>query len=102
MAPEVSLLVEVVYAGRDRQIAVRVELPEPATIADAIAAAGRLPEFSGLDLSARRTGIFGRLAQPGTRLRRGDRVEIYRPLLADPKQARARRAQKRKSRQAAD
>jgi len=76
--------VEVIYALRARQRVRRLELPKGATVRDALRAA-RLPV-------GRAAGIFGRVAEPGARLRDGDRVEIYRALRADPKEARRRRA----------
>jgi hypothetical protein len=76
-----DLTVEVVFAPEARS----VTLPAGATLADALAAAG----FSARGL---KTGIFGALAGPETLLKDGDRVEIYRPLAIDPKEARRRRA----------
>jgi putative ubiquitin-RnfH superfamily antitoxin RatB of RatAB toxin-antitoxin module len=89
----VNLRVEVVYATAESQTLVCVELAPGATIADAIAAARRKPEFEKLDVAGLRVGIFGKLAEAATRLADGDRVEIYRPLQVDPMQARRRRAQ---------
>ncbi len=76
-----ELRVEVVFAPEVRT----VTLPAGATLGDALAAAG----FAAHGL---KTGIFGRLAEPQTLLKDGDRVEIYRPLALDPKEARRRRA----------
>jgi putative ubiquitin-RnfH superfamily antitoxin RatB of RatAB toxin-antitoxin module len=64
-----------------------LELPEGATVQDALAKAG---------IVARSAGIFGEQVAPGTRLREGDRVEVYRPLSIDPKEARRRRAVRRR------
>jgi putative ubiquitin-RnfH superfamily antitoxin RatB of RatAB toxin-antitoxin module len=84
--------VEVVYAGAEAQHIAAVDLDQGATVADAITAARGTGEFAGLDIAGLRVGIFGRLADPATPLRDGDRVEIYRPLKVDPMQARHRRA----------
>lgn len=87
--------VEVVYAASGRQSLVSLDLNEGATIADAIAAAAHAEGMPEVDLETTRFGIFGKLATPATQLAAGDRVEIYRPLLVDPKQARHRRARKK-------
>lgn len=80
--------VEVVLAFPDRVEHVRVELPAGATAGDAVAAAG----FS----EAHAIGIFGKRVKLDHPLREGDRVEIYRPLAIDPKEARRRRAAARR------
>jgi putative ubiquitin-RnfH superfamily antitoxin RatB of RatAB toxin-antitoxin module len=83
--------VEVVLAWPRRFESATVELPEAATLADAVAAAG----FAGREEVAG-YAIFGVNAGPSARLRDGDRVELLRPLTADPKEARRRRALKPK------
>jgi putative ubiquitin-RnfH superfamily antitoxin RatB of RatAB toxin-antitoxin module len=80
-----ALRVEVVHARPDRADVVAVQLPDGATVRDALLAAG---------MTAERVGIFGRLVKLETRLADGDRVEIYRPLTTDPKEARRRRARR--------
>lgn len=84
--------VEVVYALPDAQHRVHLELAEQATVADALAAVRRIPPFDALNLAAHEVGVFGRLVAEAEQLQPGDRVEIYRPLLLDPKEARRRRA----------
>ncbi len=84
--------VQVVYALADRQHAVAVELPAGATVADALAAVAAIPPFDGLDLETVPVGIFGDRVGREQRLEPHDRVEIYRPLLLDPREARRRRA----------
>jgi putative ubiquitin-RnfH superfamily antitoxin RatB of RatAB toxin-antitoxin module len=71
-------------------------LAEGSTLRDAVHASGLLREsgLEGLDIEICQVGVFGRKKTPDTVLREGDRVEIYRPLLADPKEARRRRAVK--------
>jgi uncharacterized protein len=81
--------VEVVYARPDGARVVSLELPAGATLRDAIAACG-------LGIETPAVGIFGKRAALDTPLKPGDRVEIYRPLLLDPKEARRRRAFRKK------
>jgi len=80
----VALRVEIVAAAPRRASVVAVELPEGATVRDALAAAGLVHRGS--------IGIFGERASPESRLSDGDRIELYRPLALDPKEARRRRA----------
>jgi putative ubiquitin-RnfH superfamily antitoxin RatB of RatAB toxin-antitoxin module len=84
--------IEVVYARPERQRLVTVELAAGATARDAVRASGLAAEFPGDDLEQAPLGVFGRDCADGTVLRAGDRVEIYRPLQVDPKEARRRRA----------
>ncbi len=85
--------VDVIYALPDRQAQVNVDLERGATVADALAAvAGREP-FSELDLAAVPVGVFGEPVGRDAKLSEGDRVEIYRGLVIDPKEARRRRAE---------
>ena len=83
--------VEVAYAEPARQFLKRVTLETGATIADAIAASGLEAEL-GIDASSLATGIWSKPKPRDTALADGDRVELYRALLADPKEARRRRA----------
>jgi putative ubiquitin-RnfH superfamily antitoxin RatB of RatAB toxin-antitoxin module len=85
-----EIVVEVALALPRRTLFKRLALDEGATVADAIAAAD-LGE-DGASVDPQRLGIFGRRVPPGQLLRDGDRVEIYRPLVLDPKEARRRRA----------
>ena len=59
-------------------------------------------QFEGLDIDNARLGIFGKVVSPGQVLHAGDRVEIYRPLLADPKQVRKERAARAREKRAAE
>ena len=81
----------VVWATREIQDIVAVELPPGATIADAVARSGLVAHY-GLDPAALGYAVFGRRHAADTRLAEGDRVELTRALLADPKAARALRA----------
>ena len=86
--------VEVVLAMPERQELVRLDVTSGSTLADAIALSGLAAMFEGFELDLDRVGIFGHKASPLRVLRAGDRVEIYRPLLADPKEVRRQRALK--------
>ena len=88
--------IEVVYAAVDRQVLRAVSVPEGTTVRDALLKSGIGDEFPELDLAACPVGIFGKvIADPEVRLiQAGDRIEIYRPLLADPKEVRRLRAAK--------
>ena len=90
-----KLLIEVVYALPRRQILRRVVLPAGSTLADALRASGLAEEFPEID--ATRVGIHGKPAPADAALRDRERVEIYRPLRADPKQARRTRAAKQRA-----
>jgi putative ubiquitin-RnfH superfamily antitoxin RatB of RatAB toxin-antitoxin module len=85
-----NLRVEVIYALPTGEDAVTLRLPAGATAGEAVRASGLLEKHPGLD--ARKIGIYGKVVDPGATLRDGDRVEIYRPLALDPKEARRRRA----------
>ena len=87
-----TMPVEVVYALSDRQIVLALEVVADATIADVITRSGILDKFPEIDLGKNKVGIFGKLGKLTDTLHPGDRVEIYRPLIADPKQVRKQRA----------
>lgn len=89
--------VEVAYAVPDAQVVVAVELPPGATIEQAIAASGLLQQFPQIDLRHDGVGIFGERRVLTDIVTDGDRVEIYRPLKADPKDQRRQRARKKRS-----
>jgi putative ubiquitin-RnfH superfamily antitoxin RatB of RatAB toxin-antitoxin module len=82
----------VVYALPRAQRVVELALADGATVAEAVAQSGLLEEFPELNREAVAVGIFNRACALQTRLRDGDRVEIYRPLVIDPKEARRARA----------
>lgn len=84
--------VEVAYARPDVQVILVVELADGATANDAIAASGILSRFPEIDLTQNKIGVFSQLCGLDQPLRPGDRVEIYRPLPVDPKEARRQRA----------
>ena len=87
-----DLHIEVVYATPAHQAVKSVRLPAGSRVAAAITASGLLAEFPEIDLGVNRVGVYAEPVELDTVLEDGDRVEIYRPLLADPKEARRRRA----------
>lgn len=89
---EAHFKVEVAYARPDRQWLVAVEVAQGATVEQAVRASGILEKCPEIDLAGNKVGIFGKLCKLDQRLRAGDRVEIYRPLIADPKEVRRKRA----------
>lgn len=90
--------VEVTYALPGRQELVKLVLPAGTTAGEAIEASELLHRHSEIDLSgANKIGIFGKLCKPDAELRDRDRVEIYRPLIADPKAVRKKRADEGKA-----
>jgi len=84
--------IEVVLAMPEKQILLEVSLAAGSTIADAIELSGIAGMFAGFELDTAKVGIFGQVASREQTLRDGDRVEIYRPLIVDPKEARRQRA----------
>lgn len=81
--------VSVAYALPERQLWLEVEVPEQATVREAIDASGLARTFTALDLSTQKVGIFGKLVSLQARLEPGQRVEIYRPITANPSLLRA-------------
>jgi putative ubiquitin-RnfH superfamily antitoxin RatB of RatAB toxin-antitoxin module len=91
---QTSIRVEVVLAMPERQDLLVLEVATGSTLADAIAQSGLLEMFENFELDLEKIGIFGQKTSPDQVLREGDRVEIYRPLIADPKEVRRQRALK--------
>lgn len=90
-----NLTVEVVYATSSVQALVTLKLPAGATVQEAIQASGFLQHFPDINLAVNSVGIFGKVCNLDQVLKPSDRIEIYRPLLHDPKDARRHRAIKR-------
>jgi putative ubiquitin-RnfH superfamily antitoxin RatB of RatAB toxin-antitoxin module len=91
-----NINVEVLYALPGQQPIMQVQLAEGATVEDAIRASGVLDAFPEIDLAKNKVGIFSRLVKLDEEVRDKDRVEIYRPLIADPKEVRRKRAEEGK------
>ena len=93
------MIVEVAYALAEKQSLISLEVKEGSTLKEAIDASGILKQYKQIDLSKDRVGIFSKFATFDTVLREKDRVEIYRPLEADPKKVRKERAAQSKAMQ---
>ena len=91
---EKLMIVEVAYAKPEKQIILNATLPEGATVEEAIIKSGILDRFSEIDLSQIKVGIFSSACKLNQVLKEFDRVEIYRPLLHDPKESRRSKAAK--------
>jgi putative ubiquitin-RnfH superfamily antitoxin RatB of RatAB toxin-antitoxin module len=83
--------VGVCYADSDRQLWLKMEVPDDSSVEDAIRNSGILKQFPEIDLSTQKVGIFGKLVKLNAPVKEGDRIEIYRPIIADPKTVRRRR-----------
>lgn len=96
-----SIAIEVVYALADRQRLLRLSVPQGTTMREAVRLSGMQQHFPDADLRQAPLGIFGKaVPKPEERvLEEGERVEIYRPLIADPKEVRKQRAAKAKARE---
>jgi uncharacterized protein len=97
MTGQPSITVTVAFAAAYEQVVIEVTLRSGSTIGDAIARSGICARFPEIDLVAVKAGIWGKVRDLKYELRDGDRVEIYRPLKADPKEARRARAGKTRS-----
>ncbi len=86
------ITVDIVYARRDVQELMSLKLPTGVTVKEAVERSGLLAKFPEIDLTKNKLGVFAKLVKPDTVLRDRDRVEIYRPLFADPKEVRKQRA----------
>lgn len=89
-----KMVIEVAYALPAKQYLFQVKLDAGATVEQAIAASGLLILRNDIDLTKNRVGIYSRFVKLTDQVSDGDRVEIYRPLLADPQELRRKRAQK--------
>jgi putative ubiquitin-RnfH superfamily antitoxin RatB of RatAB toxin-antitoxin module len=92
------VIVTVVYAGTERQLVLKVDVEAGVTVEEAIVTSGVLSLEPDLNLKNLVVGIWNRAARLEQRVREGDRIEIYRPLQADPKEARRIRADIRRRR----
>ncbi|WP_347987540.1 RnfH family protein [Methylomonas sp. AM2-LC] len=84
--------VGVCYAQADRQIWLKLDVPETSTISEVIVLSGLLNQYPEIDLETQKVGIFGKIAKLDTLVKDGDRVEIYRKITADPAQVQRRRS----------
>ena len=102
MSNDNTITVEVAYALPHKQALLALQLPCGTTVLDAARRSGISDKFVGVDLDDATFGIFGQLVAATQVLRDGDRVEIYRPLIADPKEVRKARAARAKERRQHD
>ena len=91
-----KIKIELVYALPAEQTLLKLEVPRGATIAEAVRLSGILDKYPEIDLEKGKFGIFGKLSKTDVVLREKDRIEIYRPLIADPKEVRRKRAEEGK------
>ncbi len=93
--------VEVVYALPEQATVITLNIDDTTTVGEAISQSGILAKHPDIDLSRQAVGIFSQIVSLDTVPRDGDRIEIYRPLIADPKEMRRRRAAQMAERKAA-
>lgn len=74
----------VAYADKFKQVWLKLDVPEGATVKEAIEKSGLLTQFPEIDLNKQKVGIFGKLTKLDAKLEEGTRIEIYRPITADP------------------
>ncbi len=97
-----QIAIEVAFALPKRQTLLSLQVPVGSTIRQAIESSGILATYPEIDLAVNKVGIWSRSAKLDEVLNAGDRIEIYRPLVADPKDMRRRRAEKAKDEGRAD
>lgn len=95
MPEQDNISIEVAYALPDRQTLLSLQVKTGTTLIEAIRQSGILEHYPEIDLDQAKFGIFSKISPPDTVLREKDRVEIYRELIADPKESRRRRAEKK-------
>ncbi len=83
--------VGVCYAEADRQLWMRLEVPDGSNVEKTIELSGILQQFPEIDLNRQKVGIFGKIAKLDAEVKEGDRVEIYRLITADPKLVKRRK-----------
>ena len=76
--------VGIAYSDIGQQVWLNIEVPDEANVHEAIQRSGVLKQFPHIDLATQKVGIFGRLVKLDAALKPGDRIEIYRPIMADP------------------
>ena len=90
--------IEVAYALPEEQVLIALDVDQGTTAEQAVKLSGVLEKFTDIDLTKNKLGIFGKAIKADQVLRDKDRVEIYRPLIADPKESRRKRAEKKEAR----
>lgn len=102
MANAEHILVEVAYALPDEQLILAIDVSAGCTVEEAIKRSGILERYPQIDLSTDKVGIFGKMCKLDATLNNKDRIEIYRPLIADPKESRRQKAEQEKKGKAAE
>ncbi|WNO62205.1 RnfH family protein [Rheinheimera sp. MMS21-TC3] len=97
-----QLMVEVAFALPTKQTILTISVAADATVEQIIALSGILQQYPEIDLSQQKVGVWSRTVKLTDTVKEGDRIEIYRPLIADPKDLRRRRAEKAKQEGRAD
>lgn len=92
-----KVFIELVYALPEEQEIFSLDVDQGTTVEQAVKLSGILDKYSEIDLAKNKLGIFGKVAKPDEVLRDKDRIEIYRPLIADPKESRRKRAEKKEA-----
>lgn len=100
MTDQNTIRVEVAYALPEQQVIVELQVAEGTTALEAAQQSGIAERFEGVDLENAKLGIYAKVVSPKQALQAGDRVEIYRALIADPKEVRKARAARAKERRA--
>lgn len=96
MESENKIVIEIAYAYPEKYFLKKLYLDSPITIQNAILQSGILEKYTEIDLRQNKIGIFSRPAKLTDMIENGDRIEIYRPLIADPKEIRRQRAEQQK------
>lgn len=97
-----TISIEVAYALPTEQIILSLEVPKECTVEDAIKRSGILETYPQIDLATDKVGIFGKMCKLNATMRAKDRIEIYRNLIADPKESRRQKAEMERKRAAKD
>ena len=97
MAENSMLKIEVAYALPEEQVIIPLQVEAGITVEQAIELSGIRDKFPDIDLATNKVGVFGKICKLDTPLKDRDRVEIYRKLIADPKESRRKRAEKKET-----
>lgn len=89
-----KVTIEVVYGTPLKQTLLEVAVDEGATVAQAVEESGILQQYPEIDIDTAKLGIWNKVVRSSSTVKQGDRIEIYRPLVADPKEVRKRRAER--------
>ena len=97
MVEDSKMKIEVAYALPDEQVIIPLQVESGTTVEQAIVLSGIQATYPEIDLTANKVGVFGKICKLDTPLKQQDRVEIYRQLIADPKESRRKRAEKKET-----